>query len=176
MTGFFAVGPEPPCEHEKSFYSKRCQSCDSTWRRRSVDRFWEKVQKTDECWLWTGAINSSNGYGRIRHNKYTHRVSYEFHFGAIPKGLFVCHRCDNPPCVRPDHLFLGTPGDNMRDMHSKQRQACGSQRSRLLTEDQVAAIRQRYAAGERQCVLAREYTVSPVTMHNIVHNKTWRHV
>lgn len=86
-------------------------------------RFWRQVQKTDTCWLWTGA-RSGAGYGQIGINDvriFTHRFSWELHHGPIPAGLFVCHHCDNPPCVRPDHLFLGTPQDNMVDKIRKGR-------------------------------------------------------
>jgi hypothetical protein len=86
-------------------------------------RFWRNVQKTPTCWLWTGAYQKP-GYGKIgdgSHSKYAHRVSWELQAGAIPHGLQVLHRCDNPQCVRPDHLFLGTQADNVADMYAKGR-------------------------------------------------------
>jgi hypothetical protein len=89
-------------------------------------RFWAKVQKSAGCWTWT-ANHLPKGYGVIgvgaadQGLKLAHRVSWEIHFGPIPAGLFVCHRCDNPPCVRPDHLFLGTVQDNVDDMVAKGR-------------------------------------------------------
>ena len=98
------------------------------------ERFWSKVNKNGtipphcpnigECWLWTGHI-IVGGYGRLSvgHGiqEFAHRLSYMLHYGNIPNGCFVCHRCDNPPCVRPDHLFIGTHTDNMRDMIAKGR-------------------------------------------------------
>jgi hypothetical protein len=91
--------------------------------RPVVDRFWEKVQKGDGCWVWSGGLIS--GYGRfvVRHGLYVraYRFSYELANGPIPDGLFVCHRCDNPPCVNPAHLFLGTCKDNFEDMRAKGR-------------------------------------------------------
>src|SRR4029450_10668027 len=90
-------------------------------------RFWKYITPGpfDECWLWQGAP-SKMGYGRIAIDKtgataYAHRVSWEFHFGPIPAGMMVCHRCDTPMCVNPYHLFLGTQADNLIDMRRKGR-------------------------------------------------------
>lgn len=88
-----------------------------------MPRFWSQVEKTAGCWNWTGALNT-HGYGHIRvHSKWapTHRFSWELSNGLIPDGLSVLHHCDNRRCVRPDHLFLGTALDNVRDMHAKGR-------------------------------------------------------
>lgn len=93
------------------------------------DRFWSKVVKTDTCWIWIGAGSTSKkGYGQIRlpgakgRQTSAHRVSWILHRGEIPIGLDVLHKCDNPPCVNPDHLFLGTNQDNVNDKVSKGRQ------------------------------------------------------
>lgn len=85
--------------------------------------FWDNVDKSGECWVWKGYINES-GYGLARLNKNqtrAHRVSWEIHHGKIPEGIFVCHKCDNPPCVNPSHLFLGTNQDNIQDKVNKGR-------------------------------------------------------
>jgi hypothetical protein len=97
----------------------------------AIKRFWQKVEKGDGCWEWQGAPSKHGGYGTFtvggsRFNTFqrerAHRVSYQIHFGPISSGLKILHRCDNPLCVRPDHLFPGTQGDNIRDMWAKGRQ------------------------------------------------------
>lgn len=89
------------------------------------ERFFDKVTKTDSCWLWTGAI-TSRGYGSIRvegKSTSTHRLSYMLFNGEIPDGFVVCHTCDVPACVNPEHLWVGTVSDNVRDMIQKNRHA-----------------------------------------------------
>ena len=86
-------------------------------------RFWSKVKKTEGCWLWLGG-KSSDGYGKFNignHDTNAHRVAYTLKVGNVPPGVSVLHSCDNPPCVRPEHLFLGTQLDNVTDMHKKGR-------------------------------------------------------
>lgn len=87
------------------------------------ERFWQKVEKTDTCWLWRGSKNTT-GYGQLRTDRLekAHRISWEIHNGPIPDGLAVLHACDNPPCVNPSHLWLGTQADNARDRQAKGRQ------------------------------------------------------
>lgn len=89
-----------------------------------VTRFWRRVKKSDGCWEWQGC-RANGGYGRFgvlaERIVYAHRFSYELHYGALPPGAMVCHHCDNPPCVRPDHLFAGDDSANVRDMVSKGR-------------------------------------------------------
>lgn len=90
-------------------------------------RFWACVAKSDGCWVWTG-YRDKDGYGRIGVNDKrigAHQFSYSLHCGQIPTGMCVCHRCDNPACVRPDHLFLGTVLDNNKDRTQKGRTASG---------------------------------------------------
>jgi len=111
------------------------------------DRFWARVDRDpDGCWEWTGA-RWVEGYGRLSLGpgvgpKKAHRLSWELHYGAIPDGLDVLHRCDNPPCVRPDHLFVGTQADNMRDARAKHRWDKALRRQKIARyEHALAALR-----------------------------------
>jgi hypothetical protein len=88
-----------------------------------MNRFWDKVVKTDGCWEWSGCRHP-RGYGLARYmgkTVVTHRIAWMLERGAIPGGMVICHKCDNPPCVNPDHLFIGTQADNNRDRHQKGR-------------------------------------------------------
>ena len=142
-------------------------------------RFWEKVKKTNDCWIWIGAIDD-RGYGSIGVNGRTrraHRLSYEMLNGAIPKGLFVCHKCDNKKCVNPNHLFLGTAKDNTMDMIKKGRakHAIGENAGRSkLTKEQVTQIRKRYKKGESTRKLASHYPVSHTQIWEIVTYRHWK--
>ncbi len=142
-------------------------------------RFWEKVRVTSGCWEWTGRRTSS-GYGQIaltdagRRTMRAPRVAWLLSNGAIPPGLLVLHRCDNPPCVNPDHLFLGTDMDNARDKIAKGRDASGARngRARLIATD-VKDIRHRLAEGERKNSIGRVYGVDRSTIRRIANGRHW---
>ncbi len=138
-----------------------------------------EVDESTGCWVWQGT-RLAGGYGSVSVRGRTvlaHRLSFELSVGQIPTGMFVCHKCDNPACVNPAHLFLGTPADNVRDAVAKGRMAHGSAHLRSkLTEEQVADILRRCAAGERQMDLAAEYGVGRAAVNRIVLGYTWRHV
>ena len=161
---------------------QRCPKCRArNWLRgprRLVDRFWEKVEKGPDCWLWT-AGRFSNGYGEFRvgsTNKPAQRVAWELTYGIIPEGVFVCHHCDNPICVRPSHLFMGTAADNAADMVSKGRNRLGDRNGRSkVTWAQVDEIRELWTSGVNQQELAARYKISDSQVANIVHHKSWRY-
>lgn len=121
------------------------------------------------CWIWLGTIKNS-GYGIIQYKKNrkrAHRLSFELHNGTIPNGLHVLHRCDNPTCVNPDHLFLGNHTDNMKDMVRKNRFFS------KLNRKKVASIKKDKRAAP---VIAEAHGVSIGSIRNIKQNKTWRHI
>src|ERR1044071_9273813 len=167
--------------YAESGKAKYCShACHYAGRKRSPeDRFWEKVDKSGDCWLWT-AGKSSRGYGKffIAQNEpeiSAHRFSYELAHGPIPEGMYVCHRCDNRRCVNPSHLFLGTHQQNIEDMVVKQRHAQGNRNGcAKLTVVDVVAIRQRYATGSvTQSALAAEYNVTQTAIYGVVRRITW---
>lgn len=150
---------------------------------------WSKVAKSEEgCWLWTAALNGKgkHAYGVFRHNKkkrYAHRTAWELTYGPIPAGIEVCHRCDNPTCCRPDHLFLAPHIVNMQDMGKKGRAAGFTRQVRgsevgnsKLTEADVLEIRLRAAAGEGGGNLARAFGISPGQASHIINRKSWKHL
>lgn len=139
-------------------------------------RFWSKVKKTKTCWLWVGARNKA-GYGNLKvANKYVnaHRVSFEFKIGPIKKGNYVCHKCDNPSCVNPKHLFQGKPIENDRDKVKKGRQVRGvTHPNSKLTESQVILILK--ANGSHQNI-ANLFNVSRRLVGMIKNKKIWKHI
>jgi HNH endonuclease len=167
-----------------------CKACyRSESRRRYVphpskrtfnERFWSKVDKSagpDGCWIWTAS--TVNGYGRLDHIL-AHRYSYEQNIRPVPEGLEVLHSCDNPGCVNPRHLWVGTHQDNMTDRNMKGRSSApvGEQHgSHKLTEEEVRAIRRIAESGIcTQQYLANMFGVSDQTIHRIVHRKNWKHL
>lgn len=158
-----------------------------TLSEKDIARFWSKVKigNPDECWEWQGSLDMK-GYGHFqiqtpnplgRESPRSHRVSYYIKNGDIPIGMLVCHKCDNPACVNPSHLFLGTADDNNKDRARKGRSAKGSQiHTSLLSEDKVFEIMKYKDSGKSQRQIAKIFGVSHVAIGNIFRGATWRHL
>ena len=154
--------------------------------RIAEERFWPKVDKSGECWEWLGS--NSGGYGQFY---FQGRMMRATHFSLlcegsdVPSGMLVCHSCDNPPCVNPCHLFIGTVADNNRDRDAKGRgykhprekyqsmQKIMSRKLRRFTPDEVRAMRSSDLSGAQ---LARDYGVTPQTMNWILRRKIYADV
>lgn len=158
-------------------------------RRETVEeRFWIKVDQAepDECWPWNRS-RRKHGYGQFRVRvgespQISSRVAWRLTRGEIPEGLAVCHRCDNPPCCNPNHLFLGTTADNTADMVAKQRHAMADvaavgelvQRVRRLSDAQIVEARQLREAGLSYRVIAAQYGVQHTTIMRLVNGTHWK--
>ena len=135
------------------------------------DRFWEKVTKSDGCWLWIAC--KSYSYGKINidgKRVLAHRVSWELANGHIPEGMLVLHHCDVPACVRPDHLYLGSKSDNMNDAY---RRGQAIPFKLKLTEKQVSEIRA-IGRSESQHQIASDYSISQPMVSRILSGESWR--
>lgn len=145
------------------------------------DRFWKFVDKTDKCWLWTGAATSA-GYGNLGRSRKdgpinAHRFSYEIHNGPIPKGLHILHICDVRRCVNPEHLIAGTALDNIRDSISKNRMLKGELNgSAKLTDGKVITILKMIKAGISHADIAKVFDVTSSNISYISSGKTWKHI
>lgn len=144
-----------------------------------IEAFQELVypEPNTGCWLWGGNLHRQ-GYGRI-FGYYAHRLSYHIHNGEIPHGMHVLHRCDNPCCVNPDHLWLGTHADNMRDKFLKGRAPSvhiysEDRWNAKLTIKDILSIKAKYLFGMLQKDIAAQYNVSRATICLIINNKTWQ--
>ena len=148
-------------------------------------RFLAKIKKSSECWGWIGNRNSK-GYGQIKLDgvqTLAHRVSWQLFKGNIPEKMCVCHKCDNPSCVNPVHLFLGTTKDNMQDMIQKGRSNyCGGAHtygeknvSAKITSNDVLIIRE-LATHFTQSKIAKKFRISQMQISRIVRGKHWQHV
>jgi hypothetical protein len=149
-------------------------------RKSIAERLWARVVRgaVNECWPWTGSRNDF-GYGRIRRDRDTlvpaHRVAWEVSVGQIPDGLSVLHRCDNPPCCNPSHLFVGTQKENAQDMVAKGRRRgpAPDQRWSKVRPDVVVEIRRQLAAGRLQAEIAAELGITPSAVSLINTGANW---
>jgi hypothetical protein len=164
----------------------------------TTEQFWNRVVKTDGgCWNWTGASGNTMGHGHLRHAKstnapnpegrqghiYAHRLSWLLSGRSIPINLLVLHSCDNPKCVNPEHLFLGTNQDNCDDKFSKGRQACvaGIKNPNVkLTPEQIVQIKREYALivgrKNQKTRLAQKFGITATHVRKIIVGTLWKHM
>ena len=139
-------------------------------RKDPIQLFFKHVDKTTDCWLWIGARGGlpPRQYGKFNHSgttKSAHRFSWEIHNGSIPRGMCVCHKCDVPLCVNPDHLFVGSHKDNMQDMLQKGRK----NPYRHLTDDDKKVIMKMTKVKNRNITkIAKQFNVSRQTVYNVI--------
>ena len=159
----------------RSFCNRGC------YRKRPMEPVGEKFRRSfteapSGCWEWTEG-KEEHGYGRFCFNgcqKLAHRVSWSLHRGVLSDEDFVLHHCDNPGCVNPDHLFLGTQEDNMKDMAAKNRACKGMEkRNSKLSDSQVVEI---LKSTDRVCSIAKQFGVSYSIISEIRSRKRWKHV
>jgi hypothetical protein len=132
-------------------------------------RFWSKVNKTPTCWVWTACVDKM-GYGRFyvagKKRDHPHRISWAMKNGPIPKGMFVLHKCDNPPCVNPDHLILGTHLENMQDRDRKGRGIKGRKKPTISPETKETIFK-KHIGGQSYASLVNEYKIAARTVQRI---------
>lgn len=149
------------------------------------ERFWRWVDKSGSCWTWTGGQKTAKGYGRIgaggRGAPYilAHRLSYEIHKGPIPEGMVVMHSCDNPSCVNPAHLRVGTASENIKEAYDKRRKVSpfkkgADHHGAVLDDDMVRFIRSNPQI--KGSVLARKFGASPSAVSAVRRGQSWTHV
>lgn len=156
--------------------------------KQTLDRFWDKVDKSGSCWFFrNGAVRQDYGVFRLDgKNIKSHIASWIIHYGPVPDGLCVCHKCDNRSCVKPDHLFIGTQSDNIKDAVAKGRitvphvgntKRGTSRNNTKLNDVSVRKIRERFKTHTGSYEeLGQNFGVSAGTIWNIIHRKTWKHV
>lgn len=164
------------------FCSRACVGIGANSDRRPIsERFWERVDRSGSCWLWVRYLDR-DGYGVFdpsheNRERRAHRWSWILANGPIPDGAIVCHTCDNPSCVNPSHLFLGTTQDNVSDKVSKMRHAHGSRvGGAKLTDDAVRELRTLRRGGWTLDALSERYGIHRASVSHIARGDTWKHV
>lgn len=150
------------------------KNCDAMHESRIVEKFWKTVTKTSSCWT------RSRAYSQVwldsTRRVLAHRFSWQIHFGAIPKGMQVNHHCDNPKCVRPEHLYIGTQQDNMRDASERLRFNGENHHASKVENRDVAEIRKLRKSGAKLQWIADKFSMTKQNVWFICSLKTWRHI
>lgn len=169
------------CEYLRSPCKTCSRECDAKSRENTTEDFWRYVIKTgNQCWGWSGSTDK-DGYGRMRVggvDRKAHRLSWEIHFGPVPQGKQVLHKCDTPPCTNPSCLFLGTHQDNMKDKATKGRSAKNSRAGQpkcKINEDQAIDIRAMRTAGATLKEICAKYPMIAIsTACSIARGARWK--
>lgn len=147
-------------------------------KQAASERFWAKVDKSGECWEWTSAKSNYGVFwvGGPKRSMYAHRWAYEEANGPIPNGMLVCHKCDNPFCVRPGHLFLGTEMDNKTDSVQKRRHAFGVRNGGAKTPERTIQKVKFLLGSMPYAKIAGALNVTTAIVKQTARGVTWRHV
>jgi len=165
-------------QHLTLGHVKKCKNCkiksDEQLLEEAKNRFFENIENKEDCWIWKGAKTGKYGVMFFKKTIKSHRFSYLIHKGKLEEGKCICHTCDNPLCVNPDHLYQGTSKDNSRDAVERRRLPMGSKSHfSKLTEDQVKEI---LTSNEKQLHLAEKYKVCKNTINDIKRRRSWKYV
>lgn len=178
----FTVAPSRIKARKVFYCSRKCYFIHRKLTAPPIaDRFLSRVSKTEKCWIWKGGKDDF-GYGSFSlegRARKAHIASYKLFKGDVPEGLCVLHKCDNPPCVRPEHLFLGTKADNMHDMIQKGREKHSKGIDRpmaKLTENDIPTIRKHRNNGLSYGQIGKLFGVDPKTVWSVCNGKTWTHI
>jgi len=167
--------------HYKRFNATGSSESGGATHGTTTERFWRYVSKGESCWLWTGT-KDKDGYGMLSGKKpdgkrtqlRPHRISYELHIGEIPCGVFVLHKCNNPACVNPEHLYSGTHNENMKDRIDAGHYSVGEKHPNAKITESIA--REILASKQPAKIMAEKFGISESQIKNIRRGEQWKHL